>query len=48
MGDEVPPQQRIEDMVRVAELCCELLKENNEYHAEVSARSRRSCSVTLS
>ena len=36
MGDDIPPQQRIEDMIRVAELCVELLKENNEYHGEVS------------
>lgn len=35
MGDDIPPQQRIEDMIRVGELCTELLKENNEYHAEV-------------
>lgn len=36
MGDDVPPQQRIEDMIRVAELCVDLLKENEEHHGEVS------------
>lgn len=35
MGDDVPPQQRVEDMIRVAELCVDLLKENEEHHGEV-------------
>ena len=37
MGDDIPPQQRIEDMIRVAELCVELLKENEEHHGEAFA-----------
>jgi hypothetical protein len=41
MGDDIPPQQRIEDMIRVAELCVELLKENNEYHGEVRIYSNQ-------
>lgn len=35
MGMDVSPQQRIEDMVRVTELCIDLLKENEEHHGEV-------------
>lgn len=36
MGMDVSPQQRIEDMIRVTELCIDLLKENEEHHGEVS------------
>lgn len=39
-SDDIPPQQRIEDMERVASLCVELLKENDEHHGEVSVRAR--------
>ena len=35
MGVDVSPQQRIEDMIRVTELCIDLLKENEEHHGEV-------------
>ncbi len=35
MSDEVSSQQRMEDMLRVAELCVDLLKENEEQHGEV-------------
>lgn len=35
MGTDVSPQQRIEDMIRVTELCIDLLKENEEHHGEV-------------
>jgi hypothetical protein len=35
MGNDVSPQQRIEDMIRVTELCIDLLKENEEHHGEV-------------
>jgi hypothetical protein len=34
MGVDVSPQQRIEDMIRVTELCIDLLKENEEHHGE--------------
>ncbi|KAI6227417.1 hypothetical protein M3Y99_01251300 [Aphelenchoides fujianensis] len=34
MGQDVSPQQRIEDMIRVTELCIDLLKENEEHHGE--------------
>uniref|UniRef100_A0A914UUN9 Calcium-dependent secretion activator n=1 Tax=Plectus sambesii TaxID=2011161 RepID=A0A914UUN9_9BILA len=37
MGEDVSPQQRIEDMIRVAELCVDLLKENEEHHGEAFA-----------
>lgn len=36
MTIDVSPQQRIEDMIRVTELCIDLLKENEEHHGEVS------------
>lgn len=35
MGNDVSPQQRIEDMIRITELCIDLLKENEEHHGEV-------------
>lgn len=35
MGQDVSPQQRVEDMIRVTELCIDLLKENEEHHGEV-------------
>lgn len=31
----VSPQQRIEDMLRLTELCIDLIKENEEHHGEV-------------
>uniref|UniRef100_A0A7E4VUH8 Calcium-dependent secretion activator n=1 Tax=Panagrellus redivivus TaxID=6233 RepID=A0A7E4VUH8_PANRE len=34
MGVDVSPQQRVEDMIRVTELCIDLLKENEEHHGE--------------
>ncbi|CAB3409327.1 unnamed protein product [Caenorhabditis bovis] len=37
MGTDVSPQQRIEDMIRVTELCIDLLKENEEHHGEAFA-----------
>uniref|UniRef100_A0A915E7I8 MHD1 domain-containing protein n=1 Tax=Ditylenchus dipsaci TaxID=166011 RepID=A0A915E7I8_9BILA len=37
MGIDVSPQQRIEDMIRVTELCIDLLKENEEHHGEAFA-----------
>ncbi|KAI1732731.1 PH domain-containing protein [Ditylenchus destructor] len=37
MGMDVSPQQRIEDMIRVTELCIDLLKENEEHHGEAFA-----------
>ena len=35
MGVDVSPQQRVEDMIRVTELCIDLLRENEEHHGEV-------------
>lgn len=35
MGEDVAPQQRVEDMIRIAEMCIDLLKENEEHHGEV-------------
>uniref|UniRef100_A0A1I7RHL5 Calcium-dependent secretion activator n=1 Tax=Bursaphelenchus xylophilus TaxID=6326 RepID=A0A1I7RHL5_BURXY len=34
MSQDVSPQQRIEDMIRITELCIDLLKENEEHHGE--------------
>lgn len=31
---DVPSQQRIEEMIRIAEQCIDLLKENDEHHGE--------------
>nr|CAD2202488.1 unnamed protein product [Meloidogyne enterolobii] len=36
MGVDISPQQRIEDMIRITELCIDLLKENEEHHGEVN------------
>lgn len=40
MGQDVSPAQRIDDMIRITELCVDLLKENEEHHGEVSGGSR--------
>ncbi|XP_063713044.1 calcium-dependent secretion activator 1-like isoform X2 [Symsagittifera roscoffensis] len=32
--DEPTPRQRLERVIRLAELCCEVLTQNDEYHAE--------------
>ena len=45
MGVDVSPQQRIEDMIRVTELCIDLLKENEEHHGEVFFKILFSCSL---
>lgn len=37
MGQDISASQRIEDMVRVTELCIDLLKENEEHHGEVAS-----------
>ncbi|KAF8373645.1 unc-31 [Pristionchus pacificus] len=34
MGQDVSPAQRIDDMIRITELCVDLLKENEEHHGE--------------
>lgn len=33
---EMPPSAKLEHLVHLAELCIDLLQENNEYYAEVS------------
>lgn len=38
MGQDVSPAQRIDDMIRITELCVDLLKENEEHHGEVSGK----------
>lgn len=32
---QVPPEKRLEDMMRLGELCMEVLQQNDEHHSEV-------------
>ena len=37
IGDVIiPPRQKLEDLIRLAELCVDLLRQNEEFYAEVS------------
>jgi len=31
----VPPSKKLEDLIRLAELCVDLLRQNEEFYAEV-------------
>ena len=33
---QVPPSRKLEDLIRLAELCVDLLRQNEEFYAEVS------------
>ena len=33
----VPPSKKLEDLIRLAELCVDLLRQNEEFYAEVRA-----------
>ena len=36
IGDVIiPPRQKLEDLIRLAELCVDLLRQNEEFYAEV-------------
>lgn len=32
---QLPPEKRLEDMMRLGELCMEVLQQNDEHHSEV-------------
>lgn len=32
----VPPSKKLEDLIRLSELCVDLLRQNEEFYAEVS------------
>lgn len=34
-NDDVPPERKLEDIIHLAELCIEVLQQNEEHHAEV-------------
>ena len=34
-NDDVQPKKRLEDVIHLAELCIEVLQQNEEHHAEV-------------
>ena len=34
-NDEVQPKKKLEDVIHLAELCIEVLQQNEEHHAEV-------------
>ena len=35
----VPPSRKLEDLIRLAELCVDLLRQNEEFYAEVTLLS---------
>lgn len=35
----VPPARKLEDLIRLADLCVDLLRQNEEFYAEVSRNS---------
>lgn len=35
-NEEVSPKKRLDDVIHLAELCIEVLQQNEEHHAEVS------------
>ena len=37
-GDDVPPDTKLNDIMYLAELCIDLLHQNEEHHAEVGGR----------
>ena len=36
LGEDVTPKKKLEDIMHLAELCIEVLQQNEEHHAEVS------------
>ncbi len=34
-SEELPPEKRLEDVIHLAELCIDVLQQNEEHHAEV-------------
>lgn len=39
----VPPAKKLEDLIHLAELCVDLLQQNEEHYAEVSGRMDEPC-----
>uniref|UniRef100_A0A2C9K1Q3 PH domain-containing protein n=1 Tax=Biomphalaria glabrata TaxID=6526 RepID=A0A2C9K1Q3_BIOGL len=37
LGDDVPPKKKLDDIMHLAELCIEVLQQNEEHHAEAFA-----------
>ena len=37
----VPPSRKLEDLIRLAELCVDLLRQNEEFYAEVRKLSEK-------
>lgn len=35
LSDDVPPKKKLDDIMHLAELCIEVLQQNEEHHAEV-------------
>ena len=38
----IPPARKLEDLIRLAELCVDLLRQNEEFYAEVRTLQRNS------
>ena len=36
LNEDVDPKKKLDDLIHLAELCIEVLQQNEEYHAEVS------------
>ena len=43
-NDEIQPKKRLEDVIHLAELCIEVLQQNEEHHAEVIISLTPTCS----
>lgn len=43
----VPASKKLEDLIHLAELCVDLLQQNEEHYAEVSATSARLSKLTV-
>ena len=46
VGDDVSPETKLSKLVHLAELCIDLLHQNEEHHAEVSALTQGSAVIT--
>ena len=44
----VPPARKLEDLIRLSELCVDLLRGNEEFYAEVSDTDKDSCYTSAS
>ena len=38
----IPPSKKLEDLIRLSELCVDLLRQNEEFYAEVSEKGWKS------